>query len=114
MKDFMMIFMGADYQSLGMSPEEMQAQMGKWFAWDGKMREQGIVAHGNALKSHGKHITGQDAVVVDGPFVEGKELIGGYYVIKAENLEAAVEVAKDYPDFEFGGTVEVREVMVFE
>ncbi len=114
MKDFMMIFLGKDYSDAGLSPEEIQAQMGKWFAWDGKMREQGIVVHGNALHPTGKHITGNDAVISDGPFVEGKELIGGYYVIKAENIDAAVEIAKDYPDFDYGGTVEVREVMVFE
>ncbi len=114
MKDFMMIFLGADYGSLGLSPEETQTQMGKWWAWHGKMEEQGIIAHGNALMPQGKHMNGKDAVISDGPFVEGKELIGGYYVIKAENLDAAVEVARDYPDFDIGGTVEVREVMVFE
>ena len=114
MKDFMMIFLGKDYADAGLSQEEIQAQMGKWFAWDGQMKAQGIVAHGNALHATGKHITGKDAVVHDGPFVEGKELIGGYYVFKAESLDAATEIAKGYPDFEYGGTVEVREVMVFE
>ena len=114
MKDFMMIFMGADYEALGMSPEEMQARMGKWFAWHEKMEAQGIVRHGEALKAGGMHITGKDAVVVDGPFIEGKELIGGYYVIQAEDLAAATEVAKDFPDFDLGSTVEIREVMVFE
>jgi len=110
----MMIFMGRDYQDLGLSPDEMQARMGKWFSWHEKMNAQGIVKHGDALQPHGKHITGKDAVVSDGPFVEGKELIGGYYVIQAENLDEAVEVAKDFPDFDMGGTVEIREVMVFE
>ena len=110
----MLIFMGTDYETLGLSPEEMQARMGKWFAWDAKMNEEGIVAHGNALQSTGRHITGRDAVVSDGPFVEGKELIGGYYVVKAADLDAATEIAKDFPDFDANGTVEIREVMVFE
>ena len=114
MKDYMMIFMGPDYGNLGLSPEEIQGRMGKWFAWHEKMSVQGIVKHGDALQSGGKHITGKDALVHDGPFVEGKELIGGYYVIQAENIEAATEIAKDYPDFDLDGTVEVREVMVFE
>lgn len=114
MKDFMMIFMGTDYETLGLSPEEMQARMGKWFAWDAKMKAQGILKHGNALQSAGKHITGKDAVVSDGPFIEGKELIGGYYVFEAKDMDAAVEVAKDFPDFDAHGTVEIREVMVFE
>ena len=114
MKDFMMIFMGPDYSNLGLAPEEMQNRMGKWFAWHEQMSNAGIVKNGDALHSTGKHITGKDAIVHDGPFVEGKELIGGYYVIQAENLEAATEVAKDYPDFDLEGTVEIREVMVFE
>jgi hypothetical protein len=114
MKDFMMIFLGADYEEMGLSPEEMQARMGKWFAWNGKMTEQGIVKHGDALHASGRHITGKDMLVSDGPFVEGKELIGGYYVIQAKDMDAAIEVAKDFPDFDLGGTVEIREVMVFE
>ena len=114
MKNFMMIFMGRDYGKLGLSPEEMQGRMGKWFAWHEKMSAQGIVKHGDALHANGKHITGANAVVTDGPFVEGKELIGGYYVIEAADLDAAVEVAKDFPDFDLEGTVEVREVQVFE
>lgn len=114
MKDFMMIFMGPDYQDLGLSPDQMQERMGKWFSWHEKMSAQGIVKHGDALHATGKHLNGKNKLVSDGPFVEGKELIGGYYVISAENMDAAVEVAKDFPDFDLEGTVEIREVMVFE
>ncbi len=114
MKDFMMIFMGAEYQELGLSPEQMQERMNKWFAWHEKMSKQGILKHGDALHSSGKHLRGSDKIVSDGPFVEGKELIGGYYVIRVKDMDAAVEVARDFPDFDLDGTVEVREVMVFE
>ena len=114
MKDYMMIFLGADYSEIGLSPEEMQERMGKWFAWNEKMRSQGIVKHGEALHAGGKRISGQDRIVTDGPFVESKELIGGYYVIQAESIDTAMEVAQDFPDYDLGGTVEIREVMVFE
>ena len=40
MKDFMMIFIGADYQELGLSPEQLQTRMGKWFAWNEKMQKE--------------------------------------------------------------------------
>ena len=43
MKEYMMIFLGADYSSLGLSPEQMQERMGKWFAWGNKMAEAGIL-----------------------------------------------------------------------
>ena len=114
MKDFMMIFMGEDYGDLGLSPVEIQERMGKWFAWHEQMNAKGIVRYGEALHASGKHLTGSDVVVKDGPFIEGKELVGGFYVIQAKSLEEAIEEAKNFPDFDLGSTVEVREVMVFE
>ena len=114
MKDYMMIFIGADYIELGLSQEQLQERMGKWFAWNSKMQEQGIVKHGDALTPQVRRISGPNRTVTDGPFAESKELIGGYYTISVESLEAAQEVAQDYPDYDLGGTVEIREVMVFE
>lgn len=114
MKDFMMIFIGADYQELGLSPEQMQNRMGKWFAWNEKMRTQGIVKHGEALVPDVKRVSGPNRTITDGPFAESKELVGGYYVVKAENADAVVKIAEDYPDYDLGGTVEIREVMVFD
>jgi len=52
------------------------------------------------------------ATVTDGPFVESKEALGGYYVVEAADLDAAIEIAKQVPA-PFGG-VEVRPVMVFD
>ncbi|GAB5473216.1 MAG: YciI family protein [Maribacter sp.] len=114
MKDFMMIFIGADYQELGLSPEQMQQRMGKWFGWNDKMTEMGIVKAGDALVPEVKRVSGPDRTVTDGPFADSKELIGGYYIVKAENADAVVQIAQDYPDYDLGGTVEIREVMVFD
>ena len=50
--------------------------------------------------------------VTDGPFAETKEALGGYYIIEAPDLDAAIAVAKQVPA-RFGG-VEVRPVMVFD
>ena len=114
MKEFMMIFIGADYEEIGLSPEQLQGRMGKWFAWGNKMEEQGVLRGGNALLSLSKRVVGADRTVSDGPFVEGKELVGGYYLVAAENADAVVEIAQDYPDYDLGGTVEIREVVVFD
>ena len=46
MKEFMMIFIGANYEELGLSPEQLQAQMGRWFAWGDKMKAQGVLRGG--------------------------------------------------------------------
>lgn len=114
MKEFMMIFVGADYAELGLSPEQLQERMGKWFAWGNKMAEQGILKGGEALMPQGKRISGPDRIVSDGPFVESKELVGGYYTVKAPNVEAVIEIAQDFPDFDLGGGVEIREIVKFD
>ncbi len=110
----MLIFIGKGYEEMNLSPEEMQAQMGKWFAWNAKMEEAGVVESGDALTSTIKRISGSDRTVTDRTATEVKELIGGYYIVKAENIEGAIAIAQDYPDYDHGGTVEVREIMVFE
>ena len=53
-----------------------------------------------------------DFTVTDGPFIETKEALGGYYLIEAADLDEAITIAKDVPVF--FGCVEVRPVMVFE
>lgn len=114
MKDFMLIFIGANYSDIGLSPEAMQTQMGKWWDWHGKMEAKGILKGGHALKPGQRHISGPDRTVTDRASTELKEIVGGYYVISAKDLEEATEVAQGYPDFDLGGTVEVREVMIYE
>ena len=62
----------------------------------------------------GKLATSKTAVT-DGPYTEGKELVGGFFVINATTIEEATKIATDnYPDFEYGGSVQVRPVMKFD
>ncbi len=115
MKKFMLIFLGSDYQTLGISQEELQSRMGKWFAWTQKMQEQGVMVSGDALDADTvRHVSGPDRTVTDRAGSEIKELVGGYYIVKAENLDAAMKIAEDYPDYDLGGTVEIRQVMEFD
>lgn len=116
MKEYMMVFLGADYGEggLGLSPEQIQERMGRWFTWHEKMEKAGIVKGGEALHAESKRINGPDRLITDGPSAASKELIGGYYVITAGSMEEAMKVAQDFPDFDLGSSVEVREVMKFE
>jgi hypothetical protein len=66
---------------------------------------------GEALQPAASAKTIRGGSVTDGPFLETKEALGGYYVVEADSLDDAVEIAKEIPA-QFGG-VEVREVMVF-
>jgi hypothetical protein len=112
MKDFMFIFRGAadQYQ---FSPEEMQKHMHKWFTWVEELKAKNIYVSGEALTPEGKTVKGAKSLVTDGPFAESKELVGGFFVIKAKSYEEATEIAKGCPDLPLDGSVEVREVMKF-
>jgi hypothetical protein len=81
------------------TPEEMHAFMGRVIALEEEMDEAGAFVFGGAL--HGSDAatvvrggTGLDKVTTDGPFVEAKEHIGGFYVINAEDLDAALAWAE--------------------
>lgn len=110
MKDFMLLFRGAS-QQYGFSPEEMQGHMQKWFAWVDQLKSKNIYVSGEPLLPDGKTVAGKKAVVTDGPFAESKEIIGGFFIIKAASIEEATEIAKDCPDLPLDGAVEIREVM---
>jgi hypothetical protein len=72
----------------------------------------GELLGGNALQPTSTATTIRDDVVTDGPFVETKEVLGGYYLIEAEDLDQALAIGKLCPA-QYGG-VEVRPIMVFE
>ncbi len=114
MKEFMLIFLGPSYEDLNLSPEEIQGQMGRWFGWQEKMAKAGQLVNGNALTNTIKKLDGRDSAATDLSSSELKEIVGGYYLVKAKNFDEAVEIARDYPDFEHQGSVEIREVMVFD
>lgn len=112
MEKFMFIFHGG--VKADASPEELQSNMGKWMAWVEKMHQEGRYVSGEALLPGGKLVKAQNTAT-DGPYTEGKELVGGFFVINAANLEEATSIAQQgYPDFEYGGTVQVRPVMKFD
>jgi hypothetical protein len=112
MKEFMFIFKGPSYEDLGLSAEEAETNMYKWLDWVKQLKSQDVYVEGRPLIKGGKIVSGKNAVVTDGPFAESKELVGGYFIVKANNLEEAVKHTKGFPDYELGGTVEVREVLV--
>ena len=90
------------------SSAQMQEMYAKFNVWKEKFKGN-IVDMGGKLKDGGKIVTSRGAT--DGPFVETKEVIGGYMVISAESLEEAIEVARQSPGVWMpGSSVEVREI----
>jgi hypothetical protein len=109
MEKFMLIFQGA--MDPNRSPESMQANMGKWMAWIDKLNAEGRYVAGEPLMPGGKKITGSAKNVTDGPYTEGKEVVGGFFLINAKDMNEAVQICEDYPDYGGGGTIQVRQVM---
>lgn len=93
------------------SAQQMQEIMGKWMAWIDKLAKAGQYVSGEPLLPTGKIIKGSNKTVTDAAFAEGKEIIGGYFIINAADYDEAVALCADYPDYENGGTVIVRQVM---
>ena len=112
MKEFMMIFRSEE-QVERPSPEAMQAQVKVWQDWIGGIAAQGKFVATNALGMQGKVVKANN-VVTDGPFMELKEMVGGYIIVKADDIDDAVKLSKGCPTLSYGGTVEVRDVMVFD
>src|SRR4051794_36833679 len=101
MKDYLLLFRGGEGAELQKSPEAWQAHMQRWMRWMGGLQQQGKYTGGQPLENSGKQIFGTKKVVSDGPFIEGKEYVGGYLMIKADNLDSATELSKDCPILEF-------------
>ena len=94
------------------SPEQMQQMMQKWMTWLKQLGQQGhIKDQGQPLECTGKLGKGKQKTVTDGPFAESKDLVGGYTLIEARDLEQAAELSKGCPIFEVEGAVEVRPVV---
>ena len=90
------------------SPEQMQAMLAQWDAWK-KQFKLNIVDAGDGLQRSGRSL--YQGVVTDGPYIEAREIVGGYSIVRADSYEAAVEVARACPiAFVPGGRIEIREL----
>ncbi len=110
MKDFLFIYK-SDYTAMqDRTAEEAQAMMKRWMDWlEGAASQDKLIDRGNRLFNTGK-IVKSNGIVTNGPYMEIKESIGGYSLIKAESYDEAVEFAKGCPVLLTGGNVEVREI----
>ncbi len=106
MADFMFLFREGNYQAL--SPEEMQKIVQRYMDWVRRLREAGKFKGGDELRPTGRMLSVQNGKIVDGPFTESKEMVGGYFVIEAADYDEAVTIAKESPGLAYGGAVEVR------
>jgi hypothetical protein len=91
------------------SPEEIQDAIDEFYAWLGKLVEEGKMKTGQRLGTEGKTVA-RNGVVLDGPFGETKEVIGGYWFIVASSLGEAAEIAGGNPCLKCGLFYEIRPI----
>lgn len=114
MKQFLLLLHEDIKMMHALSPKQMQEIASAHMAWANKLAESGHLIGGDGLHEKSIIISGKDCVIKDGPYLEAKEIIGGYYLLQAEDLDTVVALAKECPTHFYGGTTEIRPVMGME
>jgi len=108
----MLLFRNAGEEShRHLTPDERVQLTKKWNDWYEGLSKSGKVQHGRPLELGGRVVSGaRGERVVDGPYAEAKEAVGGYLFLTVRDLDEATEIAKQCPGLPIGLTVEVRPV----
>ncbi len=106
--EYLMIFRSDEWYNR-LSASELQAVWNQCNAWYEQLAAQEKVVSGRPLARSGAVVASQkEPVMMDGPFAESKELIGGFMILKAGSLEEAIQIARTSPNLRYGVTIEVR------
>ena len=107
---YMLLFRSDEwYEEL--SHDEIQKVISQNNAWIEGLTAQGKAKPGHALQRKGVTVSGKNGrVVLDGPFTESKEAIGGFLLLNVETFEEAIAIAKSSPNLAYGTSIEVRPV----
>jgi hypothetical protein len=89
------------------SAEEIQGILERYGVWAERVGAKGQKLHDN----QGRVVARKDGgvAVTDGPYVESKEIIGGYFIVDADDYDSATRLAADCPHLDFG-SIEVRQI----
>lgn len=109
---FMLLFRNAGPETHShLSAAEKAAMAKKWNDWFEGLAAQGKVEHARPLELGGRVVSGPGgARITDGPYAEGKEVVGGYFFLTVADLDEATRIAQQCPGLAVGLTVEVRPV----
>ncbi len=98
-----------NYQHL--SPEQRQQLVTRWNDWYDRLAAQGKAVEGQPLEIETRVVSGTGGSrVVDGPFAEAKEAVGGYVKLMVSGMDEATEIARQHPALAHGLVIEVRQM----
>jgi hypothetical protein len=107
---YALLIYGSERQRDGMSEEESQAVLGEYF----QLLEAPGVLGAQALQpvtSTTVRVENGETLLTDGPYIDAKEHLGGFYLVEADDLDTATALAARIPAARLGGAVEVRPVV---
>jgi hypothetical protein len=109
MSEFVYLYRGGSRPT---SPDEGQKVMQKWIDWMNGLAAKGhLKDRGHPLEPGVGKVVRAGKAVTDGPFAEAKDVVGGYTLVEAKDIEQATDLAQGCPILERGGCVEVRTLM---
>jgi hypothetical protein len=112
MKEFVLLFRQPNFDYSNLSEKEFQALNKKWEDWTGGISAQGQLANiGSRLALEGA-VLKTGGVITDGPFVEIREMLGGFMIVKADTLDDATTLAHGCPVLDRDGSVEIRPLFI--
>ncbi len=110
MEKFMLLFRGGNTHIATAKSREAMDVIQTWNDWMQGLAEKGMLAGGDALQVSGKYVKGTQKIVADGLYATGNEMVGGYLIVQANDIDGAVEMAKGCPILLEDGSVEVRPI----
>jgi hypothetical protein len=106
---FIFLFRGGDtHPQTANDSKEAKEYLQSWITWMQGLGQKGILVGGENLQRTGKQVNGKSKVVTDVPFIVATEMVNGYLIVSAKDINDAVEIAKGCPIFQENGKVEVR------
>jgi hypothetical protein len=109
MSEYLFLYRGGKQPE---DPAEGQQVMQRWVDWMKSLTNSGNLKDpGQPLEPNGKVVRDANGTVTDGPYAEAKDLVGGFTLVEAANLDEASRLASGCPIFQAGGTVEVRPIL---
>lgn len=110
MPRFMILLHENDDAWAKISAEDKQTIMQRYFAWVRELRRGDHMRGGDPLLRGGRVLRTSRGEIVEGPYTETKEVVTGYFMIEAANLDEAAKLARDCPALGHGETVLVRQI----
>jgi hypothetical protein len=114
MEKFMLLFRGSDVYQPGQSPEALEALKPKMIDWVADLFDKGAHVSSEILQPTGIQINGAKKIVIDAPFGEAKEVIGGCTIVQAKDILEAIQIAKSCPILETNANIEIRPYLMPE